>query len=95
LGTDLQQQKMTLPLIHLLEQGGALGKRARQLLSHPDEDQRQGLRVCLREAGSLDYARLRAVDLANRARKELHCVPPSPYRTILDAMAERVVHRDH
>ena len=94
LGTDLQQQKMTLPLIHLMEQGGALSARARKVLTEPGVGQREALQACLLEAGSLDYARRRAEDLANRARKELQCVPPSPSRTILDTMAERVVHRN-
>ncbi len=95
LGTDAQQQKMTLPLIHLLEQGNALSAQARRLLAHPEVEQRDALRRCLEEAGSIAYARRRADDLAFRARKELVCLAASLYRTLLETMAERVVQRSH
>jgi octaprenyl-diphosphate synthase len=94
LGTDLQQQKMTLPLIHLLAQGGKISGRARELLRHASL-KREMLRECLLEAGSLEYARRRAAELAALARQELHCLPASIYRTILDGMAEGVVNRSH
>lgn len=94
LGTDLQQQKMTLPLIHLLGQGGKIGVKARELLRHASL-KREMLRECLVEAGSLEYARRRAAELAAKARNELHCLPASIYRTILDGMAEGVVNRSH
>jgi octaprenyl-diphosphate synthase len=96
LGTDLAQQKLTLPLIHLLEQGtpGAAA-RARQLLSHPGPQQRAALRPLLDEAGSVGYARRKAEEFAARARRELACLPPSPCRSLLEAVTERVVHRSH
>ncbi len=96
LGTDLEQQKMTLPLIHLLRQGPeAMAARARQLLRAPGPGRRESLRPLLAEAGSLDYARRRAEDLAVRARRELACLSPSASRSALELMAERVVHRSH
>lgn len=96
LGTDLDQQKMTLPLIHLLQQGGAeLAGRARRCLALSGADRREGLRECLIEAGSFDYARWRAEELVARARRELACLTPSLYRSILEAMTDRVVHRSH
>jgi octaprenyl-diphosphate synthase len=94
LGTDLEQQKMTMPLIHLLGRGpGALAVRGRQLLRSPGPGRREALRELLTEAGSLDYARRRAEELAGRARRELACLTPSPFRTLLEAAAELVVHR--
>lgn len=94
LGTDLELQKMTLPVIHLLRQGPeALAARARQLLRSPGRGSREALRPLLAEAGSLDYARERAELFAADAQRELTCLPPSPCRAILEAMAERVVHR--
>lgn len=95
LGTDLQQLKMTLPLIHLLrESSSELATRVRQIVSQPSESQRGALRDCLVECGSLDYARRRAEELSTRARKELSCLPVSPYRLILESMADRVVNRN-
>ncbi len=96
LGTDLQQQKMTLPLIHLLEKGGPeLVQQTRYILSHPAANQAETLRECLVNSGSLEYARRRAEELVSKARKELTCLSPSLDRAILDAMAERVINRNH
>jgi octaprenyl-diphosphate synthase len=96
LGTDLEQQKMTLPMIHLLQQGPEeLSARARQILRDRDSRQRESLLTLLDEAGSLMYARKKAEDLAARARRELGCLAPSPFRSLLESMAERVVHRNH
>jgi octaprenyl-diphosphate synthase len=93
LGTDLEQQKMTLPVIHLLRQDS--GGRAEQILRTPGAGRRDALRALLVEAGSLDYARHKAEDLASRARRELACLAPSPFRALLETMAEKVVSRSH
>jgi octaprenyl-diphosphate synthase len=94
LGTDLEQQKLTLPLIYLLTHGGErLTNRVRQILSSADNHKREALRPCLIESGGLEYARRKAEELAAQARAELVCLPPSPCRSILEALTERVVHR--
>jgi octaprenyl-diphosphate synthase len=94
LGTDLEQQKLTLPLIYLLtSSGAALAGRVRQILDSPDNHKREALRPLLIEGGGLEYARRRAEGLAAEAREELTCLPPSPCRSVLEALTERVVHR--
>jgi octaprenyl-diphosphate synthase len=94
LGTDLEQRKLTLPVIHLLAEGPSpLAARARQILLHPDDHPRQALRPLLAESGSLAYARGRAEELARKARKELDCLPPSQARSILESVTDRVVNR--
>ena len=96
LGTDLEQQKMTLPLIRLMQQGPAgLAERVRQILQAPGDDKRELLRPCLAESDGLDYARRKAEDFAAKARKELACLPASASRAILEAVTDRVVHRSH
>lgn len=92
LGTDLEQGKLTLPLIHLLR--SPLGDQARQILGSSDNHRLEGLRPILAEAGSLGYARDRALHLAARARAELAAVPSSPCRGILEAMTDRAVQRE-
>lgn len=96
LGTDLEQQKLTLPLIRLLNHGPkALADRARHLLRNPGPDQREALRHLLAESDGLVYARAKAEELAARARKELHGLPASSWRSILEVISDRVVHRNH
>ena len=70
--------------------GERLATRVRQILSSPDNHKREALRPCLIESGGLEYARRRAEDLAAEARAELVCLPPSPCRSILEALTERV-----
>src|SRR4029077_9818672 len=58
LGTDLEQGKLTLPVIRLLNQGpNGLAERARQVLRTPGPSQRAALRPLLAESDGLDYAR--------------------------------------
>jgi geranylgeranyl pyrophosphate synthase len=86
---------MTLPLIRLLAHGPAgLAERVRRILAAPG-GRREALRPCLEESDGLDYARRRAEDFAARARRELNALPPSPCRSVLEAMTEKVVHRSH
>lgn len=95
LGTDLEQQKLTLPLIYLLRRGDtAMSARVRHILSSSDNHKRESLRPLLIEGGGLEYAQRRAEELAADARAELACLPPSMCRSILEALTERVVHRN-
>lgn len=95
LGTDVEQQKLTLPLIYLLNRGDkGLSARVRQILSSMDQPKRELLRPLLTAGGGLDYARRRAEELAAQARAELACLPSSPCRSILESLAERVVYRN-
>jgi octaprenyl-diphosphate synthase len=96
LGTDVEQQKLTLPLIHLLACGpNGTASRARQILRGPVEGRRDALRPLLAEYGSLDYAQHKAEEFAAQARQELAALPASPFRAILEALTDRVVHRSH
>jgi octaprenyl-diphosphate synthase len=95
LGTDLEQQKLTLPLIHLLQQvPAAQAVRLRQILCSPGNHKREALRPYLAESDALEYAQHRAEGLAAQARAELDCLPASPCRSILEVLTEQVVHRN-
>lgn len=94
LGTDFDQQKMTLPLIRLL----AVAPREERAeierwLSAPDEQTRKQLRDALDRYDALDYARERARFYANRATAELAVLADSPAAEVLRQLAAFVVAR--
>jgi octaprenyl-diphosphate synthase len=94
LGTDVEQQKLTLPLVRLLETAPSeLATKVRQILGSPTNHKRDALRPILTETGALDYAQKRAEEYAKKARAELTCLPVSASRTILEVLTDRVVHR--
>jgi octaprenyl-diphosphate synthase len=94
LGTDLDQKKLTLPLIWLLDRSPeATSTRLRQILTAPGNHKRETLLPYLREGGALDYARAQAEQFAAQAQSELECLSPSICRTILETLADRAVHR--
>lgn len=95
LGSDADQQKLTLPLIHLLANAPAeQAKRVRALLLAPGNHKRGALVAELSSSGALDYARRRAEGFAAQASAQLECLPPSPGKSILACLPQRVVHRD-
>ncbi len=96
LGSDLEQQKLTLPIIHLLRTAPAeQAARVRSILTAEGNHKREALLAELHAAGSLEYTREKAEALGAAAVAELECLPPSDGRAVLEALAERVVHRDH
>jgi octaprenyl-diphosphate synthase len=95
LGTDAEQQKMTLPLIHLLRHAPAeQAARVRQLLQAAGNHKRGPLLAELQASGSIDYARRRAEALATQAVSALDCLPESEGKAILAHLTRRVVQRD-
>jgi octaprenyl-diphosphate synthase len=94
LGTDLDQQKLTLPLIHLRERASEkVRSQVAAILASPGNHKREALAPFLAEAEALTYARRRAEEFALAARAELNCLPPSACRAILETLTEQVVHR--
>jgi octaprenyl-diphosphate synthase len=91
LGTDVDQRKLTLPLIYLLKDGPAA--EARQILATEGNHKRQALQPLLVSSGALMYAQHRAEEFAAQARGELDCVPNSECRGMLETLTDRVVHR--
>jgi octaprenyl-diphosphate synthase len=96
LGTDVEQQKLTLALIYLLNEAPAgVAAQARQILGSTCNHKREALRPLLADHGALDYASRRAEEFARRARAELDCLEPSECRLVLEVLTDRVVHRNH
>src|SRR5262245_28336293 len=97
IGSDLREGKMTLPLIHLLQQDEDAGERiVREIIASrtTTEEQWDELLGILRQHRSIEYALHRASEYAERAKKPLYAFPPSPERDALIALPDYVLSRD-
>jgi octaprenyl-diphosphate synthase len=97
IGADLREGKMTLPLIHLLQQDEEVGERiVRDIIASrtTTEAQWDELLRILRQHRSIDYACRRASEYAERAKKPLYVFPPSAEREALLALPDYVLSRD-
>ncbi len=87
LGTDLEQQKLTLPLIHCLAQLPARDAKSLKSVLTSNEPRHLGMiREKLTQTGSIEYARSVADDYTQRARNELECLVPSESRDLLEKL---------
>lgn len=94
LGTDLAQQKLTLPLIRLRDTMTA-DQRPQLIaaLQSPVEERREAINPWLAESDAIAYTRNMAEHYAQQAREQLECVPESDARTVLEHIAYFVVNR--
>jgi octaprenyl-diphosphate synthase len=94
LGTDLEKQKLTLPVIRLLAESSPT-QRAEiiELLSSKNRADRSQVSVWLEQSGALAYARDKARRYADAAGAEIRHLPPGRARDALVAVAELVVSR--
>jgi len=94
LGTDLEKQKPTLPLIRLLDQASA-EQRAEliELLSSTNRADRQQVNLWLERSDALAYTRDKALAYAQAARDETRLLAAGPARDVLVALTELVVSR--
>lgn len=94
LGSDLEKQKLTLPLIRMLTQlPDADAAAVRTLLAHPDDATRHKLSPYLEKTDALAYTHQRAMLFAHDARRQLDVLPNSPAKSILSDIAEFAVQR--
>ncbi len=95
-GSDLREHKVTLPLIAALPRMDRAGRRQVEALmdtAEPNDGQIAEIVGAVAEAGGLDYARERALRLAEQADGELDALPSSPARDALRAAITYVVDR--
>lgn len=93
LGTDLEKQKPTLPIIRALELATPADREEMLELLTGDDRRPQLVAPYLDRYDALDYARDRASSFAESARRRLDQLPTSPAREILTLMTEFVVSR--
>ncbi len=95
LGTDLEKQKLTLPLIRLLATAEPpAAESIRRFLADPGPDHRRQLRDRLGRSDALSYAWEQAERFAARAASALDHLPESPSKATLRALTHQVVRRD-
>ena len=94
LGTDLEKQKLTLPVIRLLEVATpATAIHVRRMLNEARAECRQQLIPLLEDAGALDYAWQRARWHVNEAVSALQCLPESDVTAVLRLLADFTLRR--
>jgi geranylgeranyl pyrophosphate synthase len=95
-GTDLREGVMTVPVLHALR-GTDLGAgRLRALLATgavTDPDRHAEALTLLRRSAGVELARVDVHRYAERARRELAALPPSPARATLDELCDYVTTR--
>lgn len=95
LGTDLEQKKLTLPMIHLLNHvSPTQATMFRQLLYAPGNHKFEALQPALESTDALTYARGRAEELARQAAHSIKSLPESEAKEALVTLTAWVVQRD-
>jgi octaprenyl-diphosphate synthase len=96
MGTDVQKQKLTLPLIYLLRTAEPKTRaRVRGLLSLHDEAARADLRGLVEQSDALEYCWERAGQSVATAIEALECLADSEARRALEQAASLVVRRTY
>jgi octaprenyl-diphosphate synthase len=94
LGTDLEQQKLTLPLIYMLATLPTdEATNLRSVLAN-GRPKRAAVTAALTRTGAVEYAREQAESLATEAAGELDGLPASEFRDLLRLLTHWAVRRE-
>ena len=94
LGTDLEKEKPTLPVIRLYQKSAAAERdRLVQLLESKETSDRSELLKRLKASDAIEYTQDKAAQFAAAARREVESLPPSDARDILAGLTDFVVAR--
>jgi len=97
IGIDLQEKKLTLPLIVALRSAGRSQRKRMMKIVRKDEKSRDDLRTVsgfVRDHGGIAYARRMMTRLAREAREQLGPFPPSDARAALIGLTKYTVQRN-
>jgi len=96
LGTDLEKQKPTLPVIHILQQASE-EQRAQiiKILCSDSANRREQLSPWFERFGAIEYTRQMASDYAGKARGCIEIDDDNPAQKVLWNLTEFVVGRSH
>jgi octaprenyl-diphosphate synthase len=93
LGTDLEKQKPTLPVLRGLARAEPPERQRLLDLLNAPQGSNGALVDSLRRLGAIEETRQQAEAYARRARRRLEQLPPSPARDVLTMLSEFVVNR--
>jgi octaprenyl-diphosphate synthase len=95
LGTDLEQQKLTLPVIHCLQTlPSTEAHELRATIRKGGFPARGEVAAALSRCRSVEYAQRKAAELVDQAIRELAALPPSDARHTLEAIVAWSIRRD-
>jgi len=95
LGTDLEKEKMTLPLLRLRDAANAADReRLRQIIESHDAGARADVVVLLEKYGAVESAKRTAATLLEQAMDDLSSLPDRPEREMLRETAAYMLRRD-
>ncbi|MGM0703337.1 MAG: octaprenyl diphosphate synthase [Pseudomonadota bacterium] len=93
-GDDLAEGKPTLPLIQAMAVGTPeQAELVRRAIRKGGLDHLEAVLDIVRDTGSLDYTRSRAIEMADRALAQLDALPASRYRDSMADLARLAVDR--
>lgn len=95
-GNDLKEQKMTLPLIHVLNHAGASKKK--DIIRTVKKNHKKPAEIIriielVRQQGGLDYARGKMNEHKAKASAILDTMPQNPSREALEALLDYIIER--
>jgi octaprenyl-diphosphate synthase len=93
LGTDLEKQKPTLPIIRTLQKSNPTDREALLELLHSEDRHAEALQPYLTRYEAIPYTIAKAKTYSDRAKRRLESLPDSPARDVLRFMADFVVNR--
>ncbi len=95
LGTDLEKEKMTLPLLRLRDAADAADReRLREIIESHDAGARADVAVLLEKYGAVESAKRTAAILLEQAMDDLSSLPDCPEREMLRETAAYMLLRD-